>query len=66
MLKFIISLLSAGLLIGIGGVVFTEWYYIILLTYTASFVISIFFVNNNSFIMQLATPDIRGMLGGCL
>ena len=31
-----------------------------------SLVMGCFFVSNNSFMMSIATPDLRGMIGGCV
>ena len=39
---------------------------ILIFAFFFAFSLTMFFVFNNSFVMSVGTPDIRGMLGGCL
>ena len=43
---------------GIGAIIPTIFLY--------SLVMGCFFVSNNSFMMSIATADLRGMIGGCV
>ena len=38
----------------------------IVVTFLYSFCLAIFFVSNDQFMMLTASPDIRGMIGGCM
>ncbi|TNJ26660.1 Multidrug MFS transporter [Giardia muris] len=68
--SFIIKLVSscyiAVLIILLGYIVPGDIPWIVLCNSLISFGLGIFFTTNNQFMMQTATPDIRGMMGGCI
>ncbi|CAL5994406.1 Multidrug_MFS transporter [Hexamita inflata] len=62
--KVVTAVMSIGLVIGLGFVIKSELYAIILVLVFYSYNLGIYFSSNGMFLMQSATPDIRGMLGG--
>ncbi|CAL6044139.1 Multidrug_MFS transporter [Hexamita inflata] len=62
--KITTSIFSICLVIGLGFVIKSPLYAIILVMVFYSFSLGVYFSSNGMFMMQTATPDIRGMLGG--
>ncbi|CAL6081257.1 Multidrug_MFS transporter [Hexamita inflata] len=62
--KITTSIFSICLVIGLGFVIKSPLYAIILVMVFYSFSRGVYFSSNGMFMMQTATPDIRGMLGG--
>jgi len=65
-IKVVSSIVVAALIIILGYVVPYDIVWIILNNCCFSFMLGIFFTTNNQFMMRVATPDVRGMMGGCI
>lgn len=65
-IKVVSSVVVAVLIVILGYVVPYDIVWIILNNACFSFMLGIFFTTNNQFMMAVATPDIRGMMGGCI
>lgn len=65
-IKVVTSVLLAVAVILLGYVIPYDIPTIIIQNLMFSFFLGIFFTTNNQFMMQAATADVRGMLGGCI
>lgn len=65
-IKLVVSIYVAVLIIILGFIVPYDIGWIVICNMMFSFGLGVFFTTNNQYMMAIATPDIRGMMGGCI
>ncbi len=65
-IKLVVSIYVAVLIIVLGFIIPYDIGWIVICNMMFSFGLGVFFTTNNQFMMAIATPDIRGMMGGCI
>ena len=65
-MKVVASVGAVAMVITLGFIISFNIAGIIVACFFFAITLTIFFVANNSFIMQVSSPDVRGMVGGCL
>lgn len=65
-IKLVVSIYVAVLIIILGFIIPYDIGWIVICNMMFSFGLGVFFTTNNQFMMAIATPDIRGMMGGCI
>lgn len=64
--KCVVSILTVVVILTLGVVIDGSIVGILFCMFFFSFFIGTYFTSNNQFMMQTATADIRGMIGGCI
>lgn len=64
--KCVVSILTVAVILTLGMVIDGSIVGILFCMFFFSFFIGTYFTSNNQFMMQTATADIRGMIGGCI
>ena len=64
--KIISSVGIAAFVVMMGYVIDSQIWLIIIQMIFFNFFIGIFFISNNQYMMQVASIDARGMIGGCI
>lgn len=65
-IKVVTSVFIAAIVIIFGFIVQYQIWGIMVTAFCFAFVLMLYFVSNNMFMMQTASADVRGMIGGCM